>query len=259
MTSVKSPWLVRTRSREHPRLRLICFSYAGMGASVYARWPDHLPQEIEVVTVQPPGREGRLLEPAWTSLQAIADKAANEIGSHIPGPIALFGHSMGAVIAHETARLLAAHGREPQHVFVSGRRAPHLADRDSPLHHLDDADFVDAIGRRYAAIPAAVLEDKDLFALLLPTLRADIAALETHPLREGVTLSCNLTAYGGVEDARVLPAELDAWRETTTGTFRARMFPGGHFYMVAERAALIADVSSTLAPAMSRIPTDVSA
>jgi surfactin synthase thioesterase subunit len=181
-----------------------------------------------------------------SSLQEIAEAAAREVEAMTPGPIALFGHSMGAVVAVEAARVLSSRGLEPVHLFVSGRRPPHVPDRDAPLRHLNDDDFVEAIGRRYAPIPAAIVEDRDLFALLLPTLRSDLAALETHPVRRGATLSCPIAAFGGAQDARTPQSDLDAWRDVTTGDFHTRVFPGDHFYLVPQRVAVCGEIAASL-------------
>src|SRR6185295_7994053 len=92
-----------------------------------------------------------------------------------------FGHSMGAVLASEVARELARRGAPlPRYLMVSAWRSPHIADPQSPLRNLSDAEFVEEIMRRYGGIPPEILREKDILALLLPALRADIAALETH-------------------------------------------------------------------------------
>jgi surfactin synthase thioesterase subunit len=89
---------------------------------------------------------------------------------------------------------------------------------------------------------------------VLPALRADIAALETHQAARGAMLSCPVTAYGGTGDARTPPGHLEAWRETTTGAFRLRTYPGGHFYLVQQRVPLLDDIAASLAQGIARTP-----
>lgn len=243
-----APWFIRSRPRPEARLRLICFPYAGMGASVFARWQDLLPPEIEVWGVQTPGRESRLREQPLQSLPRLAEEIAAAAAPLLTGTFAMFGHSMGAPLAFETTVLLARAGHTAQHLFVSGRRPPHVPDPDPPLRHLSDAEFVDEIARRYNAIPDAIRNDEELLALLLPALRGDIAALETHHVDERPRLAIPVTAYGGDMDPRALPEHIEAWRESTTGAFRMRLFPGGHFYLTEQRMPLVADIAATLAP-----------
>jgi medium-chain acyl-[acyl-carrier-protein] hydrolase len=230
------------------RARLLCFPYAGVGASVYARWPDALPPDVEVWSVQLPGRESRFRETPRTDLVAMAHEIAGEAEPFLTAPLALFGHSMGAILAFETARALSRRGSsQPQHLFLSARRPPHMADPDSPLHTLSDADFVEEIGRRYGGIPKEILADKDLLALLLPALRADIAALELHPVTHGEPVRIPITVFGGASDARAPRPHLDAWRASTTAALDVKTFPGGHFYLTEQRAALLAEVAAVLA------------
>src|SRR5690606_29936603 len=115
------------------------------------------------------------------NMQALVDRLRVELLPHLDLPFAFFGHSMGAIVAAEVCRALAAHRHPtPFHLFVSGRRPAGMRDSNPPLRHLSDADFLVEIHRRYAAIPPEVASEPDVLALLLPALRADIAALETH-------------------------------------------------------------------------------
>ena len=131
---------------------------------------------------------------------------------------------------------------------VVSRRAPGVADRDPPLRHLSDEEFIDEINRRYGGIPPQVAADKDVMALLLPGLRADIAALETHEMESGVPLGVPLLVLAGTEDERARAVDLDAWRAQTTAGFRARTFLGGHFYLNEHRRGVVDEVLGELAP-----------
>ncbi len=127
---------------------------------------------------------------------------------------------------------------------------PHVPDPDSRLAGLTDADFITEINRRYGGIPREVLEDKEMMALVLPALRADIAALEScQP--NAMRIACPLTVFGGTEDSRVPAPHLEAWREVAAGPFRKRLFPGDHFYIGPRRADLLADIAMTLAPMLA--------
>jgi surfactin synthase thioesterase subunit len=88
-----------------PRLRLFCFPYAGGGASIYRTWPDDLPRDVEVCAIQLPGRERRLSEPPLRSLQKAVEILVGVMRPYLDLPFALFGHSMGALLAYEVARL----------------------------------------------------------------------------------------------------------------------------------------------------------
>jgi surfactin synthase thioesterase subunit len=242
-------WLVRFAARPQATARLFCFSCAGLGASMYRLWPAALPADIELCALQLPGRETRLREAPLSSIPALVDAIVPALQPHFDRPFAFFGHSMGAVLAAEVTRTLASLGAPtPRHLIVSARRPPHLPDTAPWLHTLPDDRFVAEINRRYGGVPVQVMEQRELLGLLLPCLRADIEALEnfTPPARH--PLSTPITAFGGTYDQRASRADLEAWRGETNSAFRLRLFPGDHFYLNPQRAALLTEVSATLAP-----------
>jgi medium-chain acyl-[acyl-carrier-protein] hydrolase len=161
-------------------------------------------------------------------------------------PFALFGHSMGALVAFELARALAQKGLPPACLFVSGRRAPQLPDPEPPLHQLADGPFVGAMVRRYNAIPQAILAETELLRLFLPTLRADFELLETYHYHAAALLPCPIVAFGGSDDPRAARAELAAWQHQTVGRFEMEQFPGDHFYLNSARSALLAAIVAKL-------------
>jgi surfactin synthase thioesterase subunit len=252
---VTGAWLVRPAPRPAARARLFCFPHAGGGGSAYRAWAAGLPAALDVCAVQLPGRESRLRERPIPSLRAIVDALVPAVESQLDRPFAFFGHSMGAVLAAEVSRALVGRGAPaPAHLFVSSRRPPHLPPSEPPLHVLSDREFLAELGRRYGGLPAEVLRHAELVELLLPSLRADIEALETHRAPPRPPLPCPISAFGGSDDRFATREQLEAWRSETSGAFRVRIFPGGHFYVDARRAEVLADVGATLAPLLGAAP-----
>ena len=245
-----SRWFVFAPIRApHPtrRLRLFAFPYAGRGASLFFPWRTALPDWIEIVAVQLPGREGRIGEPALARLDAVVAALVPEIVPLLDRPYAFFGHSMGALLSYELARAL--RGRQapaPVALALSGRRAPTIPNPDPPLHGLTDAAFIETMRSRYDGIPQIVLEQPDLMRLLLPTLRRDIEAIETHEFRPEPPLDMPFLLYGGTDDRQAPRESLAAWRALTTGEAPLRQFPGGHFYLQAQQAELLRDLTARL-------------
>jgi surfactin synthase thioesterase subunit len=83
--------------------------------------------------------------------------------------------------------------------------------------------------------------------LLLPSLRADIRALENHAPTRPTRIPVPLSVFGGSQDTRVPYTHLEAWRQAAAGEFRLRMFAGDHFYLNPRRAEVLAEVTTTLA------------
>jgi surfactin synthase thioesterase subunit len=238
-------------------VRLICLPYAGGGAAAWHPWLPLLPNWIELAMVQLPGREGRLREPPLTRMEHAIDALVPALHTLTDLPYALFGHSMGALMAFALARALRADGAPaPALLVVSGRRAPQLIDPESPIHTLADGPFVGALIRRYNAIPRPLLEDVELLRLFLPAVRADLEMLETYTYQPAPPLNSPILALGGRDDSRATPDDLAAWQSQTRSAFRTQHFPGGHFYINPERAALVQTIIATLAEAMPQNRTE---
>lgn len=234
-----NPWLVCRKPNPQASLRLFCFPYSGAGASIFYAWPSYLPPIIEVCPVQPPGRENRLMEPPFTELQPLVKATSEALLPHLDKPFAFFGHSLGALVSFELARLLRRkHGLRPVHLFVSSHTAPQIPDDEPPIHTLPRAAFMEKI-RSLNGMSPEILTSDELMELLLPILRADFAICETYTYEDDEPLSCPISALGGLRDNHVSQADLDAWRVQTQHTFSVRMFPGDHFYLNTDRSLLL--------------------
>jgi medium-chain acyl-[acyl-carrier-protein] hydrolase len=216
-----------------PALRVFCFPYAGGGGQVFRSWQSSFPPGVEVCPIQLPGRRlGGPQDVAFADVVELVDAAMPALLPLMDRRFVLYGHSYGALVAYELAAALQQRGGEqPEHLFVSGRRAPQLPSRTPDVPFLSQSELVQRVTARWGAIPEPVLREPELLERLLPILRADITANETyeHPAR--APLSCPIDAYGGAQDSTVLPDELAAWRERTASSFEEHVLPGDHFFI----------------------------
>jgi len=253
--SKKDLWLYRPAPRQQATVRLFCFPYAGVGAAVFRPWSAGLSARVDVCAMQLPGRTTRMSEPPIANIPTLVDGIVDAISPHLEIPFVFFGHSMGAILAAEVTRELARKGaRLPHYLIVSARRPPHMPDLQSPLRNLSDTEFVEEVVRRYSAIPPEILGEEDFLALLLPALRADIAALETHRPSRQAALACPIIAFGGSNDVQTPRAHLEAWRDETSSHFEVCDFPGGHFYLESARTEVLAKVSEFLENVLNEPP-----
>ncbi|MEZ5320107.1 MAG: alpha/beta fold hydrolase [Vicinamibacterales bacterium] len=233
-----SDWIVSLRPPAPTRMRVVCFPNAGSGMATFVPWSRHLPAGTGLGVAQLPGRDRRLREPLCSSIADAAEalsaallresSADPVVGS---ASLVLFGHSLGALIAFETARRLQAAGLAPAAVVLSGRRAASLPEPLPPIAHLPVDEFLDRVQERYGGVPAVVRDEPELRDLLVPTLRGDVALVEQYEYRPSAPLTCPVYAYGGVSDPHATRDELQAWARECVAFGRVRMFPGGHFYL----------------------------
>ena len=239
-------WLRCLTPQAHAEARLVCFPHAGGTAAFFAPWQRAASPFVEVHTVQYPGRADRLREDPVDDSPTLVRLLADAVVGLFDRPVAFFGHSMGGVLAFETARLLSARGLPPAHLFVSASRPPRFAARDEkPLSGVDDDALVAALGDMGGS-DARILAMPEMRELVLPAVRADFRLVEGYRYRPGLTLSCPITAYAGADDTISPAASLPGWSEVTTGSFSSMTYPGGHFYLQDQSTDVLADVEGRL-------------
>lgn len=127
---------------------------------------------------------------------------------------------------------------------MSGRRPPQALGGLRKLFGTDEEIIADVL--RFDESRAPVFEDPGLRELVLPAIRADYRLVDAYPAGPRPPLDCPVYGYTGHDDPEVTPEQMRGWAETTQGAFRLRVLPGGHFYLRAEEAALLADMRDVL-------------
>ena len=236
-TVVDSPWLLQFGKKPQAKMRLFCLPFAGGAASFYRGWSDQFPAEIELIGVQYPGRENRLFEEPIGSVAGIVDEVVGAIRPFLSKPYAIYGHSMGALVSFELTRQLRRLNLSlPQQLFVSAYRSPHLPNNNDRIHQLPTPQFLNKI-RDLNGTPEEVFQNRELLSLILPMLRADFQAHETHVYVEEPPLPVPIMAFAGETDTRFSLAEIEAWQQQTSTAFHFQTFAGGHFFVKPQQEA----------------------
>ncbi|WP_443062735.1 thioesterase II family protein [Streptomyces sp. NBC_00390] len=232
---------------DRTRTVLVLVPFAGAGASFFKPWQAHAPQGIQVLPVQLPGREERFTEPAYTDAAAAADEVYARLSGELRGGarVAVFGHSMGAVLGFELAhRLEADAGVRFERLVVSGAPGPWTG-RTEHAHALSDDDFLARV-RVFAGYAHPALENAEMRELLLPTLRADVRLHETYAPSTDRLLSVPVTSLRGRDDELVSAFQAAQWSVATTGKLTTPELPGGHMYLTENAATVLELIAAEL-------------
>jgi medium-chain acyl-[acyl-carrier-protein] hydrolase len=235
-------WFARQSSFPETGLRLYCFPWSGASSSVFRSWADRMPSHIDVVPVQLPGRGSRSSEPPSVRLAPLARQISlaleAELSDYPNSRIALYGHSFGSLLAYETASWLETRGIYPELVVLSGSRPPTVAPRHQ-LHQLPDKDLLIKI-ELMGGIRPERLRNVEFLDYLMPLVRADLTACETHRSAEKTGLRSPVAAWAGNDDWYAPQEDTMQWRWLAKQDFRHRLFNGGHFFIADEGQTIAA-------------------
>lgn len=239
---------IRPRPVADPAVRLIGFHHAGGSASGYFPLSRGVPAGWDLLLLDLPGRGKRHNQPVLEDMADLVAVAARDVAPWVGPPIALFGHSLGAIVAVEVARALAAAGAPPVWLGVSGRVAPGDTVTALAEHRLDDAALLAEL-LDMGGIPSQIAEIPEFRDRFLGLIRRDLRAVASYRPDPGRRpLDIPLTAFGASDDPLAPLSSVGRWSRETAGAFRLRMFAGGHFHFLGAAfdrftAAIVAEIA----------------
>jgi Predicted thioesterase involved in non-ribosomal peptide biosynthesis len=156
-----------------------------------------------------------------SSFEQLLEDVINSIKNHIADDhYAIFGHSLGGLLAFEAANKLQMSGYTIKHLFVSGVCPPHMTSEEDPIGDLPDRDFLGEI-IKLGGTPPEFLDNKDLVKTFLPILRNDYKVYESYryKLKEVNAIDCDITACIGKEDEKRIKRLQKNGPDTRRGIF----------------------------------------
>lgn len=234
------------------KAKLFGLPYAGGSSVMFKNWKSKLDPSIELVPVELAGRGRRIEEPFYADInEAVADvyrQIRHELGEPGTEPeYALFGHSMGCLIAFELYyKIVEMNHRTPKTLFLSGRPAPHLDPIAKKVHMLPDREFIEEIVK-LGGTPAALFENEELADIFLPLLRADYKLAETYDyVPRPNKIDCDISVFYGKYDELFSSDAIGEWEPHTSGACHLYGFEGGHFFVADCEDDLLSVINQTL-------------
>lgn len=229
-------------------MKLFCLPYAGGSASIYYQWKKKLlDYDIQLKAIELMGRGARYGEGFYTDFQ----DAVNDIYLKIKDEIindeyAIFGHSMGSLLAFELYyKIVENGGKIPKHIFFSGYGAPHCAREKEPIHNLSDAEFMDEV-IKLGGTPIEVVQNDELCKLVTPILKNDFRILELYEYeKRSNPIECDITILNGSKDELTFQ-ELNGWKMHSAKNTRMFIFEGNHFFINNNMKEIINLIKTTL-------------
>jgi medium-chain acyl-[acyl-carrier-protein] hydrolase len=216
---------------------------------MFRRWQSRLPRIVQVQALELPGRGLRSDELPLTRIEPMVEDIARTVEQELDRPFALFGHSMGALIAFELAHhLWRTQRRRPVCLFVSGHPAPHIPP-DRVIHNLPAPELIVEL-RKYNGTPPDVLDNPELLDCLLPLIRADFELTEMYRYTLRPPLECDIKVYGGTDDPDTSMEGLNKWQMETSKSCSVTVLPGDHFFVVRSQDSILKDIGHVLARAV---------
>jgi surfactin synthase thioesterase subunit len=227
---------------------LFCIPYAGGSATVYMQWKQLLGKHIEVYPVELAGRGARYDEPHDSNFTSMMNDLVTQIKPYAEkNAYAIFGHSMGAVLAYELYYMLAEDGLPlPVHLFLSGRPAP--------VHHTGRKSFLSKLVReklgdlfhKYEAIPVEIVKRPELANKFRRVLKSDVRLMNTYAAKpKQAKINCPVTIFSGKHD-EISEAELLDWNSHTNNNCKIIWLNGDHFFLHSRKEELVSVINQTI-------------
>lgn len=232
-------WISRSHPVSEPRMRLFTFHYAGGSRAMYSDWWKDLPEDIEICSVQLPGRENRGTETPYRDFFPLIQSLSKAIAPFLDRPYATFGHCMGGLTSFELIRQLRRVDQPlPEQMFISAFIGPHIKNPESRILRIGDEmidDFFEILG----GTPDEILENLGLMNMNRPILEADNNLLKAYGYIDDEPFDFPISLFGGTNDKLIHIDEMERWKELTSKHFEINMFPGDHFYIFSHRPWLM--------------------
>jgi surfactin synthase thioesterase subunit len=227
---------------------IFCIPFAGGSRYSFRNFQDHLPGNLNLIPLEYPGRGARIKEALLTDMDEIVNDILSQIYAESKkNPYAIYGHSMGGIVAFLVTRRIVKEGQiaPPEHLFITGTAAPSSKSaNDKQRHLMGKEEFITEL-REMEGCPEEILQNHDLLEYYLPILRSDFQAAETFRHQKDIPLNVPITIVTGNQED-MDPQDISSWQEEAADVVRFHQLPGGHFFIMKYASRLMIMISQEL-------------
>lgn len=220
-------------------MKLIALPFAGGMGNEFKSWQSLIGEELELITVQYPGRGQRSKESYVTDFKILLEDIYKQVEEIIKDgqEYMLFGHSMGCIFAYELYfKLKERRNKLPLHIFFSGNYTPKECLKDGKKSELVEEKFRDYF-MQLGGISTSVLEDEKMSRQLFTRLRCDVCALESYTyLPKKEEIECAVSILNGIQDYFV--SSKLSWEKLLNKKCVYQCYEGGHFFIFNQKKAV---------------------
>jgi surfactin synthase thioesterase subunit len=221
------------------KINVFCIPFAGGSKYSFAGLKKVPAQKTTFIPIEIPGRGSRYKELLLTDMAQIADDLLAQLINKIDNPYAIYGHSMGALLAYLlTKRLLQENLSLPIRLFVSGSGGPSVKNRITSSYLLPKDAFLEGIRKLGGSMEQAI-NDPSIMNIYEPILRADFQAVELYKYQQEEPFAIPVTVFFGENDPKVTFLEASAWQKETQAAIEIIPFPGSHFFIFGQESRIV--------------------
>lgn len=228
---------------------LFCLPCAGASASMYLRWRREMPSGIRVLPLELPGRGARLGELFIEDFADLVDELCERLISPVTRRWALFGHSMGGLLAYGVVQRLQSAGESlPERMIIAASPSPFRRDPDRYINRNDDEALIADL-REQGGTPQEVFDSPELLRITLDALAADYRVCDSFHCPQKTPLAMPLHVLAGRNDS-IESHQILAWQEEAGTAFSLQWFDGGHFFIREHETSVLRLIRQQLQPSM---------
>jgi len=226
-------------------MKIICLPFAGGNKYSYTKLKPLLNRGIDFVTLELPGRGTRSTELLESNMDLLVQDLHRQIQPHLSSDYMIYGHSMGGILGNLLIQRLNRNKENlPLFFLVTGCGAPSKRHLKRTIHDLSDTHFQQEL-KQLGGMPDEVLKSRELLEYVLPIVRNDIKAIETHQYQKAAKYTVPITIITGTEEG-LSGQDIASWQEETTYNLRFFRLTGGHFFIYKHYAKIAKIINNVL-------------